>query len=72
MVYFSLASLVLLLEVSTFTLSMTDLSPESEKESSGHDAFLFVSEDHGSNIDHYSSVNNGDEVDSKQGPDLGT
>lgn len=57
----------------TFTLSVTDISPESDKESSDDDSFLFLSEDHGSGTNHYTSVvNNGDGVVSTQGPGLGT
>lgn len=45
------ASLPLLLEVFTFTLSVTDVSLESE--SLDCDSFLSLSEDHGSGIGHY-------------------
>ena len=50
------AFLALLMAVFAFTLSVTDISPESEKESRDYDLFLFVSEDHGSEIDCHSSV----------------
>lgn len=39
--------LALLSEVSTFTLSVTTVSPELGKESSDYDPFLLVSEDRG-------------------------
>lgn len=48
------AFLALLLEVFTFTLSVTDVSLESE--SLDCDSFLSVSEDHGSGIGHYFCV----------------
>lgn len=48
--------LALLLEVFTFTPSVTDISPESEEETLGYDLFLFVPEDYGNDIDHHSSV----------------
>ena len=37
---------IMLLELFIFTPSVTDVSPESEKESLGYDLFLFFSEDH--------------------------
>ena len=45
--------LALLLAVFTDTLSVTDVSLESEKESSSHDSLLFISEDCGSRRDPY-------------------
>lgn len=53
LVHFCLAFefLALLLAVLTFALSVTDISAESEKESSGSDAFLLVSEDCGNGTD---------------------
>lgn len=50
------ALLAWLLEVLTFTLSVTDASPQSEKENSDGESFLSVCEDCGSGTDHYSCV----------------
>jgi hypothetical protein len=46
------AFLALPLEVSTFPPSVTDVSPESGRESSERDSLLFVTEDCGSGADH--------------------
>ena len=49
-----------------------DICPEPEKESLDYGLFLVVSENHGSRIDHYTSVfYNGDATESKQAPVLG-
>lgn len=45
-----------LLAIFTFTLCVTDVSPESEKESSDHDSFLCVSEDLRSRAGHTTPV----------------
>lgn len=63
--------LALLSEVSTFTLSGTAISPESENESSDCDPFLLVSEDCGKGTNHHSSVSDGDAAEPTQGPGLG-
>lgn len=52
-------------------MSTRDISPETEKENSDCDPFLFVSEDSGNRTDN-GDVHNGDAVESTQGPGLGT
>lgn len=52
----------------TFILSVTDVSPESEKENSDWAIFLFVSEDCESEVTTPLFVNNGDVVNTRPWP----
>jgi hypothetical protein len=52
--YLEFTFLTLLKAVFTFTLSVTDITLESEKESSVHGPFMFISEEHESGINRYS------------------